>query len=186
MIQGSPTERSQAPAAEAQALDEFPRIQNGVRIQRLFESRVEGANFNRSGQRPPRFFRQPDAMLAGDNAAQRDHFREKIVQRGIASARVIGKRLIHHEVDVDVAVARMAETRDGETVPLLQRLGERKKLFEAAARHNDVLVQFGQPRVPQRVGKFAPKLPDLFALFRAERALDKAHLRGENERLQLL
>ena len=86
-----------------------------------------------------------------------------------------GARLgqVHHDVGVDVAVAGMAETRDGQAVLLLQARGELEQVRQPAARHNDVFVQLGQAGVAEGVGKFAPDFPDSFALGGAQAAFDE-------------
>ena len=76
--------------------------------------------------------------------------------------------LIHHDVHVDVAVARVAETRDGQAVSLLQAFREGEQILQPAAGNHDVLVQLRQPRVAQRGGKLPAQFPDRFALFWAE------------------
>ncbi len=83
---------------------------------------------------------------------------------------------IHHDIHMDVAVARMAETGEWQTMFLLQCGGKFKQIFQFSARHDDVLVQLGQAGVAQRVGKFPANLPDGFALFFAKTAFDEQRL----------
>ena len=112
-------------------------------------------------------------MFAADGAAPGDDLGKKFIKRGFGM--FIGARLVqvHHHVGVDVAIAGVAETRDGQAVLLLQPGGELEQIFQPAARDNDVFVQLGQAGVAEGVGKFAPDFPDFLALRGAEAALDE-------------
>ena len=147
-----------------------------LRVEGALDGAVEGADFLRDGQRPPALLGQADAVFAGDRAAPGEDLREELVQRGLAAA--FGARLgeVHHEVGVDVAVAGVAETGDGEAVLALEPGGEVEQVLEPAARDDDVLVELGQAGVAQGVGELAADLPDGFALGRAEAALDEEGL----------
>ena len=103
-----------------------------------------------------------------------------------ASARGSAPRLVqvHHHVGVDVAVAGVAETRDGQAVLLLQPGGELEQVFQPAARHDDVFVQLGQAGVAEGIGKFAPDFPDFLALGGAEAAFDGQRFLPADDPLQ--
>jgi hypothetical protein len=64
---------------------------------------------------------------------------------------------------VDVAITGMAETGDRDAGFLLQAFGELDELDELGARHDDVLVELGEPGVAQGIGKLAAELPDPLA-----------------------
>ena len=82
-------------------------------------------------------------MFAGDHAAPRENLREKFIER-LLDFRADGWVVVirSHDVDVNVAIAGMAESRDGKSVPRLQLARELDQINEPAARHDDVLVQF--------------------------------------------
>ncbi len=81
------------------------------------------------------------------------------------SARSFTPRLGHvgHDVDVDIAVARVTERGDLDPVFLLQPRGEIEQIDQPAARHADVLVELGQAGRLQRGGEFAAQIPEPFA-----------------------
>src|SRR5439155_27071544 len=67
---------------------------------------------------PPEFFCQTDPVLAGNYATPCQHLCEKIVQRVLdffPNGRVAIVAL-RHDIDVNVAVARMTKARDRESM----------------------------------------------------------------------
>jgi len=72
------------------ASNEFARIQDAAGIERAFDAAMEVADSGRDGLRPPRFFREADAVFAGDRAAHLDDLAEEIVERGFLTARDAG------------------------------------------------------------------------------------------------
>ena len=112
-------------------------------------------------------------MFAGDRAAPGDDLREKFVQSRLGAPG--GTRLseIHHYVGVDVAVTGMAETRDGQTVFLLKSDGESEKVFQPAARDNNVFIEFGEAGVAKGVGKLTTDFPDVLAFGGPQTVLNK-------------
>ena len=125
-------------------------------------------------------------MFAADGAAPGNDLREKFIQRGFGA--LLGARLgqVHHDVGVDVAVAGVAETGDGQAVFLLQPGGELEQVFQPAARHDDVFVELGQAGVAEGVGKFAADFPDGFALGGAQAALDEQRFLPADDSFQVL
>ena len=49
-------------------------------------------------------------------------------------------RIVHHHVDMNIAVARMPETGHRHAVLFLEPGGKRQKLLQTPARHNDILI----------------------------------------------
>ena len=73
-----------------------------------------------------------------------------------------------HDIDMDIAVAGMAETgnRKAEFKPKL--IGEFREVRQPAARDDDIFVEFGQSRGFERRGELAAQFPQPFTfdLFR--------------------
>ena len=63
-----PIEPPDAPALITRS-DKFPRIQNSVRVERVFNDTMQLARIFRDGLRPPAFLCQADAVFAGDGTA---------------------------------------------------------------------------------------------------------------------
>jgi len=105
-----------------------------------------------------------------------------------ASARCLacGWFRVHHDVGVDVAVAGMAETGDGQIVLFLQARGELEQIGQLAARHDDIFIKLGQAGVAEGVGKFAPDFPDGFALGGAQATFNKQRLLPADDFFQVL
>src|SRR5689334_12436232 len=95
------------------------------------------------GLRPPPFFRQTDSVFAGDDAAPGQYLCEELIEGLLHSFSNIGIPVvpISHDVDVNVAVTRMAETGDRETGPLRQSFSELNQVDQTASRDHNVLVQ---------------------------------------------
>src|SRR5579862_3505233 len=55
----------------------------------------------------------------------------------------------------------------------LQSRRKSEQVFEPAARNHDVLVELGQARISQSVGKLAPNLPNLLAFLLSQADFDK-------------
>src|ERR1051326_5920221 len=86
---------------------------------------------------------------------------------------------------MDVAIAGMSETGYRQTILVLQLPRELKEVFETPSGDDDVLVQFREAGVAQRVGEFAPDLPYLFAFVAAEALFDEQRFLLSDDRLQL-
>ena len=61
---------------------------------------------------------------------------------------------------MNVPVSRMAETGHADTVFLLQLSSKLEKRLEHTPRHGDVVVEFCQAGVPQRIGKLTTQRPE--------------------------
>ena len=61
--------------------DKFSRIQNPVWIQRVLERGVNAAAHVARRLRPPAFFCNADAVLAGDDTAPVQHLFKQLIQR---------------------------------------------------------------------------------------------------------
>ncbi len=152
----------------------------------MLHGAVQRAHIFGDGQRPPALLGQADAVLAGDRALPGDDLGKQFVQSPLAAP--LGARLveINHDIGVDVAIPRVAETGDAQAVLALEARGEGEQVFQPAARDDDVLVQLGQAGVTQGVGELAPNLPDGFALILAEADFDEQRLLGRDELLKVL
>ena len=133
----------------------------------VFDPLVKFRTAGESGQRPPGQFGQADAVFAGDDAPQASTCRNRSFSAAWERFCAPGFVGIHHHVDVDVAIARMAETGDRQAVLFLQSLGKGKQILQPAAR---------EPRCPRSIwsgpcraaeGKFPAQFPDRLALPRA-------------------
>ena len=128
------------------SLNEFAGIEDMLRIQHLFQFLMQLPDPRRRRLFPPRFFRQADPMLAGDHALPFQDLRKKLVQRAVGFLPHAGNVHVHHQVDVNVAVAGVAEGGDLDVVTALESFGEPEQIDEAAARDGDVLVELGEAR----------------------------------------
>ena len=124
-------------------------------------------------------------MLAGQRAAPLQDLPEEIVERRLGLGFHAWLVLVDHQVDVDVAIARVAEGGDLQAVLLLQLGRELEQILEPSARHHDVFVELGQAGVAQGIGELAAQLPELLAGDMADGAIHEAGFRGANDFLQL-
>src|ERR1039458_6532757 len=102
----------EGPKSSKMPLDELAGIENAAGVEGVLHGAMEGAHLFGNGEGPPTFFGQADAVFTGDRAAPGDDLREQLVQRLLAAAFGAGLVEIHHDVGVDVAVARVAEAGD--------------------------------------------------------------------------
>ena len=100
----------------------------------------------------PRYarFRESDAVLAADRSFERDHAFEELAFGFRRAPHLVGIAGIDHQVDVDVAVAGMAEARDQQPVLATHALDELEELRHAAARHDQVVVDLARRERAQR------------------------------------
>ena len=124
-------------------LQEFPRIKDVERIECLLEPLMQRARDVARGLGPPAFFGQSDAMFSSDHTAPGEDLCEQFIQRPLdplAHRRILVIR--RHDVDVNIAVARVTKSGDGKTVTRLQVGGELDQIDQPAPRHHNVLIQF--------------------------------------------
>jgi len=88
-------------------------------------------------------------MFPGDDPVHADDLVKQLVQRCFALFLRTRLFQVYHDVNVDVAVAGVSETGDSHAVFFLKFNREGEQFFQAATRHNDVFIQFGQPGVAQ-------------------------------------
>src|SRR3954470_20518165 len=158
---------------KGQLLHELAGIQDTGGVEGSLDFRVEGADSGRRREGPPAFFGEADAVFAGDRAAHGEDAVEQIVKRRVVLFPGEGPIEIHHDVDVDIAITRMAKARDGKAMLFLQVLAEREDLFQFPSWNNDVLIELSKAGVTQRIGEFAAHLPELLTLLRAFRVFDE-------------
>src|ERR1043166_9747585 len=96
--------RTPAPLHRAASLNELAWVENSTRVEGVLYRAVQLADRLGDGQRPPGLFGEADAMFAGNGALR--------------------LAIVHHHIDMDVAVARVAEAGDGQAVLPLQSSGE--------------------------------------------------------------
>src|SRR5204862_6853521 len=118
---------------------------------------------NRSGGlRSLAFVCQADSVFPFDHTAPRQYLSKKIVKRALHS--FADSRIpivtVRHDIDVNVAVPRMPEAGDRESMLGLQFVGEFDKIYEMTPRHDNVFVQFRQAGCAQRVAELAPQRPE--------------------------
>ena len=66
-----------------------------------------------------------------------------------------------HQVDVNVAVARMTKAGNRYAVVLLEAGSQPKEIYNLTPWYCDVFIEFHQPRIPQGVAEASANLPDL-------------------------
>ncbi len=143
--------------------EELARVQEAAGIEGVFDGLVEGAAGVVDGVGEPAFFGDADAVFAADDAAEAEDVAEEIVEGNVGAGALI--RVLHvgdHDVDVDVAVAGVAEAGDGEATADLEACGEFDEIDETAAGDDDVFVEFGEAGVAETVREFAAHLPEGF------------------------
>ena len=94
-----------------------------ARIEGAFDLVVEGAEGGGGGRVPPRFLGQADTVFPTDNAAHGENAAEQFVEDSVhmTIVRLCPKR--GHQVNVNVAFARMAKAGDRNAILLLQAGG---------------------------------------------------------------
>lgn len=103
---------------------------------------------------------QADAVLARDGPAQLDHAPEDPVQYDLGPAHLRGVVGIDHQVGVDVAVAEMAEEDHAQVEFGGQAVDEGHHLRDAAARHDNVLIDLFRFQPGDGRRDAAPRLPE--------------------------
>src|SRR4029079_2718179 len=83
--------------------------------------------------------RQADAMLGRHGSAEREGGVEDLVADGLRELGRPGVVVVDDEIRVEVAVARMAERRDGDAVATRGRLDRDEQVRDATDRHPYVL-----------------------------------------------
>src|ERR1700749_3419058 len=95
--------------------DEFSWIQNVIRVEHLLELGMKVTPNITRGSRPPSFFRETNSVFARDYTAPCQHLPEKIVESALnffphSSVAIVA---VGHNVDVNVAIAGVPETKIG-------------------------------------------------------------------------
>ena len=102
-------------------------------------------------------------MLPTDDATHGEDSLEKLVENTVHPAIVRLGSSRGHQVDVNVAVARMTKAGNRHAMLLLKPRGQPKEIHYPTSRNGDVFIQFHEPCVSQGVAKASANLPDLFA-----------------------
>ena len=98
---------------------------------------------------------------------------KKLVESGIRTSMNLSVLIVtNHDIDMDVAVSRMSEARNGKSAAGLESLGEVDKIDKFAPGNNDILVQLFQAGSLQGFRKRPPEIPQFFARFFIGRCLD--------------
>ncbi len=103
-------------------------------------------------------------MFAAHGAAQGEGRGEDFLDGLFGFFHLTGDLAVDHDVDMDVAVAGVAEVDDGNRVLRRDRLDLADHVGNTAARHADVLVEFVGIDLSQARRDAAAHLPDLLAL----------------------
>ena len=144
-----------------------------MRIERLLKTRVHCAGDIAGRLRPPAFLGEANAVLAGDHAAPSENLRKQFIESEfdpIVHGQIVVMR--RHNIDVNVAVAGMAEGRNWKTMTRLEFTGELDQIDETTARDDDVLVEFRQTCGAKRVAEFATQRPQFLRAFLGRRERD--------------
>ncbi len=112
-------------------------------------------------------------MFAGDDAAHGQDPAKEVAKSRVTTAFGVGLIEVHHDIHMDIAVTSMTEAGHGESMLLLEALGETEQLFQLATRNSDVLVQLSETRVAQGVREFAAQPPERLAFARFVGALNE-------------
>src|SRR5262245_27350457 len=120
---------------------------------------------------PPAFFGEADSMFAGDDAAPGENLRKQIIERALhafanGDLAIIA---IRHDVDVNVSITGMAKAGDRKSGFCAQSLRKLDKIDDAAPRHDDVLIQFGQSGGAEGIAKLPAQGPQFFTILFASR-----------------
>ena len=97
----------------------FARIEEVSGVEGAFDLVVEMAEGRGGGKFPPRFFGQTDAVLPADDAAHGEDSLEKLIENTVHPAIVRLGSSRGHQVDVNVAVARMTKAGNRHAMLLL-------------------------------------------------------------------
>src|ERR1043166_1726439 len=116
--------RTPAPLHRAASLNELAWVENSTRVEGVLYRAVQLADRLGDGQRPPGLFGEADAMFAGNGALPGEGLAEKLIQGSVGAAGGLRLAIVHHHIDMDVAVAGVAEAGDGQAVLRLQSSGE--------------------------------------------------------------
>ncbi len=118
-------------------------------------------------------------MFAGNCTTGADDIPKEVIQRLL---HLLGDfwigRVCNHDVDVDIAVSGMSETRDRKSILLLERAGELHQFDQLSPGHRDIFVQLHQPGRLQRFGKPAAQIPEFFAILFAKCGLERKSSEG--------
>lgn len=113
-------------------------------IQRFLQLIMDPSYRRAGGLFPPRLLGKADAVLAGDHAVPSKNLGEKLVQGAIDFPARSGAGYADHQVDVNVAVAGMAEGSDSQAEFLFKFFGKFEKIYKPAAGDRYILVHFHQ------------------------------------------
>ena len=98
----------------------FTRIEEVSGVEGVLDLVVEMAEGRGGGGVPPRFFGKTDAVFSTDDASHGEDSLEKLVENTVHPAIVRLGSSRGHQVDVNVAVARMTKAGNRHTILLLQ------------------------------------------------------------------
>ena len=148
-------------------------VKNTERVQSFFDALVQRPHFGSRGGGPPFHLGQADTVFTRDHSLPGQNLVEQFVEGRITPAFGIGLRKVHHDIDVNVAIAGMAEAGYGQPVFFLEPGRVSKKILQPAPGHRDVLVELGQSGIAERIRELPAQLPDGLALPGALRLADE-------------
>src|SRR5689334_21866346 len=98
--------------------NKFSRIQNVIWIKSLFQPPMHVTHCLAGRLWPPAFLCQTDPVFASNDTTPRQYLSEKIIERmlNFFAHGVVAIVSVRHDIDVNVAVAGMAEARDRKSV----------------------------------------------------------------------
>ncbi len=124
-------------------------IQNPIRIEGMFHSSHEGDFLRRQLQADVGRLREAHAVLAAERSFQGDDAPKQHALRLVRTADLLRIIRRDHDVDVDVAVADVAEARDPECEPGFQRLNEGEELGNSALWNDDIVIELERSNHPK-------------------------------------
>ena len=145
-----PPGHSSRPQGRGELVGEYLAwIQDAVRVERGLDALHQGDRISRQLDVDVGRLGEPNAVFATDGALQRDDAFEQDTFSLLRSFALRPVRSIDHEIDVDIAIAGMAERRDPELLLISELLNDVELIRLPAPRDDDVVVDLEEARCPQ-------------------------------------
>src|SRR5262245_25718421 len=125
------------------------RVQDASRIERRLDAFHERDHVTGELDRQIRGLREADTVLAADRSFERNDALEELSLRLSRSFQFISVALVDHEIDMDVAVARMSERRDTQVILTRQITNRIEQLRNTSTRYDDIVIDLQQSRRAQ-------------------------------------
>lgn len=126
------------------SIQKFSGIKDVVWIKRTLERPMQLARNIARCLWPPAFFCQANSVFAGNDSAPCKDLRQEFIESDLNFLANGGVTIvaIGHDVDVNIAITGMTETRDRKTGLLRKRFGKLDQIDKSTPRNNNIFVQF--------------------------------------------